>query len=129
VTPSPAPRSLRVAVGLVAVETLVVWAVVAVLVVGATGDHAGDALRELGYVALYAIALPALGWALLRRRKWVRAPLIVVQLFLIVIAAIVMGAAPVVGGVFIVLALACVVLLLTPGVREAIGARGPDAVR
>jgi hypothetical protein len=123
VTPSPAPLSLRLVTGLVAVEILAVWVFVAVLIVGATGSDSGDALRELGYFALYAVALPALGWALLRRRKWVRAPLIVVQLLWIGIGAIVVGGSPVVGTVIIVLAVACVVLLLTPGVREAIGAR------
>ena len=127
-TRSPAPLTLRLATIIVGIEVVVVWLFVAVLAVAAASGGADRAehsavLRQLGYFAIYAVALPILGWALLRRCTWIRAPLIVVQFLWVVVGFTLLGTYLLGGIAVIVLAVACVGLLLTPSVRAAIGAR------
>jgi hypothetical protein len=115
------PRSLRLAIGVIAVETAVVWVLIALLSFAATRDEGTGALRSLGYVALYAVAFPFLMWGLVRRRRWARAPLVVLQLLLIAIGITFAKAVSVPFGVVMVLVAAgCVVALVVPSTREAL---------
>lgn len=115
--------SLRLSVVLIAVETLVVWVFVVVLGFAVSHDNSGFVVREIGFFVPYGVALPLLGWALLRRRRWVRAPLIVIQLLWIGVGWVLSGREPLLGGGIIAVALGCIALLLTPSVRAAIDAQ------
>jgi uncharacterized membrane protein len=113
------PTTLRIATGIVLVEAVASWAYIVYLAV-ATADEAGG-WRVTGYFALYAIAFTFLSVGLWRRRKWTRAPLIVLQLLLSVVGfSMVNGAAPVPGVVLVVLAVVCAGLLLVSQTREAL---------
>jgi hypothetical protein len=104
----------RTAVGLVLVETVLVWAYVALLVV------AGN-WRLVGYFAMWAVAFAGLAWALARRRRWVRAPLIVLQFLLAASGVTVQGGAVVLGVVLVVLAVAATGFLVAPATRATLG--------
>jgi hypothetical protein len=117
----PLPRALRLAIGVVAVETAVVWMLIAVLSFAVSRDEGTGALRSLGYVGLYAVAFPYLMWGLLRRRKWARAPLIVLQLLLMAVGVVFAKALSLPLGALIVLAAAgCVIALVVPSTREVL---------
>jgi hypothetical protein len=121
VTAPPAPLPLRVAIVIVIVETLLTWAYVAYL--GYESEGAGG-WRVVGYFALYAIAFTGLSWALVRRRRWVRAPLIVLQLLLIAVGVGFVRADSLAFGVVLAaVAVGCVLLLVTPSTRAALGVR------
>jgi hypothetical protein len=95
--------------------------------IGALGyENAGvpGAWRVIGYFALYALAFAVLSWAMLKRRRWVRAPLIVLQL---IFAASGLGflrnGPAAVGVAMIALAVAGIALLLAPGTTATLGTR------
>jgi hypothetical protein len=122
VTPASSAPTLRLAIAAVAVETLLVWGYVGLLVYDSGG--APGAWRVIGYFALYALAFAGLTWALIARRRWVRAPLIVLQLILVATGLGFLRNGAVAAGVAIMaLAVACVGLLLAPATRQALGAR------
>jgi hypothetical protein len=113
------PTSLRIATAIVLFEAVVLWAYIVYLAV-ATADEAGG-WRVTGYFALYAVALTFLSVGLWRRRKWTRAPLIVLQLLLSVIGfSLINGDAPAPGAALVVLTVGCVGLLLVSQTREAL---------
>ena len=117
---------LRVLTGIVVLEAVTLWAYIVFLAV-AVGDEPGG-WRVIGYIALYAVAFTVLAVGLLRRRRWVRAPLIVLQLLLTVVgASLVAGGAPVAGGLLVVIPLVCAGLLLSSATREALTPPGRDA--
>lgn len=114
------PTTLWIATAIVLLEAVAAWAYIVYLAVD-TADEAGG-WRVTGYFALYAVAFTILGVSLWRRRKWTRAPLIVLQLLLSVVGfSMVNGGAPAPGAVLVVLAVACVGLLLVSQTREALG--------
>jgi hypothetical protein len=114
--------TLRLAIVAVLVETALVVGYVAVLIYADAGQPGG--WRVIGYFALYAVAFIGLSWALIRRRRWVRAPLIVLQILLVATGlGLLQGGAVAVGVVLMALAVGCVVLLLAPATRGALGAR------
>ena len=117
VTRPPVPAALRWAIALVAVETVAIWVFAGVLV-------AGRAPRLAGYFAIYAVTAAFLLWGLVKRRPWSRAPIVVVQLLMIAAGAqgIRSGAWPL-GVALIVVAVACVLLILSRPAREALGVR------
>lgn len=113
------PTTLRIATAIVLFEAVASWAYIVYLAV-VTADEPGG-WRVTGYFALYAVALTVLSVGLWRRRKWARAPLIVLQLLLSVIGfSLVNGAAPAPGAALVVLAVGCVGLLLVSQTREAL---------
>jgi len=113
------PISLRVIIGIVLLEAVAIWGLIAYLVVEEPGE-----LRVTGYIAMYAVALTFLAIGLLRRRRWARAPLIVLQLLLSVVgASLVAAGAPVLGAILVVVPVACVGLLLTSSTRIALTPR------
>lgn len=118
---SPGSRalSLRLATAVVLVEAVAAWGYIGYLTADAAGDPGG--WRVIGYFAIYAVAFAFLSWGLWRRRRWVRAPLIVLQLLLVVAGfSLVNGAAPVPGAVIIVLAIGCAGLLLAPTTYQSL---------
>jgi hypothetical protein len=121
-TPPPAEKrttTLRIATAIVLVEAVAAWAYIVYLAIE-TADEAGG-WRITGYFALYAIAFTVLGVGLWRRRKWTRAPLIVLQLLLSVIGfSLVNGDAPAPGFTLVLVAVVCAGLLLVSPTREAL---------
>jgi hypothetical protein len=110
------PTPLRVLTGIVLLETVAIWGVIAYLAATEPGG-----LRVIGYVLMYALAFTALAIGLLRRRRWVRAPLIVLQLLLSVMGAgVVAGGAPVPGLILVVVPVVCAGLLLSSATRVAL---------
>jgi hypothetical protein len=111
--------TLRAATAIVLVEAVAAWAYIVFLAID-TADEAGG-WRVTGYFALYAVAFTVLSVGLWRRRKWTRAPLIVLQLLLMVIGfSLVNGDAPAPGAALVLLAVACAGLLLVSPTREAL---------
>jgi hypothetical protein len=120
VTPTPPAITVRIATAIVLLETVAAWGYIGYLTVDAIGEPGG--WRVVGYFALYAVAFTLLSVGLWRRRKWVRAPLIVLQLLLSVTGfSMVYGDAPVVGVLLILLAVGCAGLLLVEQTRTALG--------
>jgi hypothetical protein len=119
VPPSPTATTLRIATAIVLLETVGIWIYIAYLTADAAGDPGG--WRVIGFVAMFVVAFTALTVGLWRRRRWVRAPLIVLQLLLSVIGASLLGGdAPVTGVIIIVVSVGCVGLLLVSSTREAL---------
>jgi hypothetical protein len=119
--PSVGKRSttLWIATAIVGIETVALWAYIVFLTVATAGDD--GRIRVIGFFAMYAIAFTFLGVGLWRRRKWVRAPLIVLQLLLSVVGfSLINGEAPGVGAPIVVLAVGCAGLLLVSQTREAL---------
>jgi hypothetical protein len=113
------PTTLRIATAIVLLEAVALWAYIVYLAV-ATADESGG-WRVTVYFALYAVALTFLSVGLWRRRKWTRAPLIVLQLLLSVIgASLVNNGAPAPGAALLVISVGCVGLLLVSQTREAL---------
>jgi hypothetical protein len=116
------PLSLRLAIVVATVETVLAWVYVGFLGY-ASGSIAGG-WRVTGFFLLFAVAFTGLTWALVARRRWVRAPLIVLQFLLAAFGLGFVNAGWAGFGVpLIVLAVSCVGLLLAPATREALGAR------
>jgi hypothetical protein len=110
------PTPIRVLTGIVLLEAVAIWGVIAYLVVAEPGSW-----RVIGFLAMYALAFTALGIGLWRRRRWVRAPLIVLQLLLSVVgASLVAGGAPVPGLLLVAVPLVCAGLLLSSTTRVAL---------
>jgi hypothetical protein len=107
----------RAAVAFVLVEAALVAVYVVLLAVAREW-------RIFGYFLMWAVAFAGLGWALVRRRRWVRAPLIVLQFLLAASGVVVQkGGAVVLGVVLVVLAVACTGFLMAPATRDTLGAR------
>lgn len=84
----PAPRAVRIAGGLVAVQGLATLAfAIAVLVQtsGATKD-AGDLYGEVGFFAVLALAVLAVAAGLVLGHRWTRTPAALLQILLIAVA-------------------------------------------
>jgi hypothetical protein len=110
---------LRVLTAIVLLEAVAAWGYIAYLVVAAAGEPGG--WRVIGYFSLYAVAFTVLAVGLWRRRRWVRAPLIVLQLLLSVVgASLIGGGDPVAGVALVVVTLVCAGLLLSSSTREAL---------
>jgi hypothetical protein len=120
----PAPATLRWAIALVVLETVLVWGYVAFLGYESAVTHARGGGLVTGYFAAYAVAFAGLAWALARRKSWARGPVILLQLFLLAIGYYMIrgGLAPV-GIAVLLLAVTCIGLLLAPTTREALGVR------
>ncbi len=120
-TPAPIPLTLRLAFAVVLVETVLVVGYVAALIYLDADEPGG--WRVIGYFALYAVAFVGLSWALIRRRRWVRAPLIVLQILLVATGLGLLRDMAVLGVLVMAMAVFCVALLIAPGTRTALGSR------
>jgi hypothetical protein len=110
------PTPLRLLLGIVLLETLALWGFVAYLAVTEPGGW-----RVIGFLVMYAVAFTALAIGLSRRRRWVRAPLIVLQLLLSVVgASLIAGGALALGLVLVVVPLVGAGLLLSSATRIAL---------
>jgi hypothetical protein len=113
------PTTLRIATAIVLFEAVAMWAYIAYLAL-ATSDDAGG-WRVTGFFGMFAVAFTFLSVGLWRRRKWTRAPLIVLQLLLSVVGfSMVNNDAPAIGAALVVVAVVCVGLLLVSPTREAL---------
>ncbi|NJC70918.1 hypothetical protein HC031_14510 [Planosporangium thailandense] len=121
------PGTLRVAVGLLLAETVVVAVIVAYLVYADLTVRdvvLQDALIVTGFAALIAVLLGVLARALIRRRAWARGPAVVLELMLLPIGWFMISAGVVWLGVPVfALGLLGAGLLVTPATREALGVR------
>ena len=113
------PTTLWIATAIVLFETVALWAYIVFLAVANADEEGG--WRVTGFFAMWAVVLTFLSVGLWRRRKWTRAPLIVLQLLLSVIGfSMINGDAPAPGAALVVLAVGCVGLLLVSQTREAL---------
>ena len=113
------PTPLRVLTGIVLLEAVAAWAYIVYLVVAAADEPGG--WRVIGYFVLYAVAFTVLVVGLVRRRRWVRAPLIVLQLLLTVVgASLIAGGSPIPGLLLVLVPLVCAGLLLSSSTRAAL---------
>ncbi len=113
------PIPLRLLTAIVLLEAVAAWGYI-VYLVAVAGDEPGG-WRVIGFFAMYAVAFTALAVGLWRRRRWVRAPLIVLQLLLSVVgASLIGGGDPAAGAILVVVPLVCVGLLLSSSTREAL---------
>lgn len=125
---SPAlPASLRWAVGILLGEAAGVAVIAAILGYEDLTAEATD-VRAALFVTLYAVAmavvLALLGFNLAKRRAWPRGPAIALQLIMLLPAYnMIRGGLAWVGVPIAGLAVAVIVLLVTPAVREALGIR------
>ncbi|MGH3713293.1 MAG: hypothetical protein ACRDT4_07525 [Micromonosporaceae bacterium] len=85
-TGQPSPVTLKWAVGLLSLETLVVFGLTGFLVYE---DFAGAAQNQglatfiTWYAGAYAVAFAVATWGLARRQRWSRTPALVLNLFLV----------------------------------------------
>ena len=80
------------------------------------------ALSITGYVALMTAAFAFVGVSLSRRRRWARAPAIVIELLQVPIRyTMLTNGLPALGAPVLLLGLAGAVLLLAPATRRALG--------
>ena len=113
------PTPLRVLTGIVVLEAVAVWGYLALLVAAAVEEP--GVWRVIGLVAIFVVAFTFLTVGLWRRRRWVRAPLIVLHLLLTVVGtSLVAGGTPVIGALLVLIPLACVGLLLSSAAGGAL---------
>jgi peptidoglycan/LPS O-acetylase OafA/YrhL len=122
----PTPATLTWAVRLLFAQVIGLFAVTVFLVYLDATAHATaaeSAASITGFAVLMTVALGFVSYSLARRRRWARAPAIVVELLLVAIAyAILRGGGLLwVGLVLLVLGLVGAGLLLAPGTRRALG--------
>ncbi len=121
------PASLRWAVGILAAEAVGVG-VIAVLLVYEDLTAEATNLRSALFVTCYAAAMAAvlalLAVYLAKRRSWPRGPAIALQLIILLPAYnLIRSGVAWLGVPVAVLAIATIVLLITPSTRDALGIR------
>lgn len=84
----PAPRAVRIAGGLVAVQGLAALAFAIAVLVRAVGvaTGAGDLYGEVAFFAVLALAILAVAAGLVLGHRWTRTPAALVQVLLIAVA-------------------------------------------
>jgi uncharacterized membrane protein (DUF2068 family) len=128
VTPpdTPAPATLRLAVGLLLLEALAVAIVAGILVYkDLTAAGAGSrAIGVTGFAVVMAVLPAVLGWSLWRRRAWARGPAVFLELMMLPIGwYMIAGGLAWAGVPVFVLSLVGAGLLIAPATREALGMR------
>jgi hypothetical protein len=122
----PTPATLTWAVRLLFAQVIGLFAVTVFLVYLDATAHATaaeSAASITGFAALMTVALGFVSYSLARRRRWARAPAIVIELLLVAIAYAMLrgGGLLWIGLVLLVLGLVGAGLLLAPGTRRALG--------
>jgi hypothetical protein len=122
----PTPATLTWAVRLLFAQVVGLFAVTVFLVYLDATAHATaaeSAASITGFSVLMTVALGFVSYSLARRRRWARAPAIVIELLLVAIAYAMLrgGGLLWVGLVLLVLGLVGAGLLLAPGTRRALG--------
>ncbi len=124
-TATPNPVTLRIAVWLLAAESVALGSLAGLLLYG---DLRGGAQRQqgaigvIGYVLVLAAVLALLAWALGGRRGWARGPAIVLHMLLLPFGvAFATSGQPLIGAIAILASLGGCVALLAPGTRVAVG--------
>lgn len=119
-----APRSLRVAAGLVALQGLAlgVWGVVVLVraVVGHPNDR-GTAILLGAVVLVYAIGVIIAAWGLWRVRRWAQTPTYLVSFFAVVIGLGQLHTVPVLPVALVVVGAATFIAASMPASRAALG--------
>lgn len=112
-TLQPAPRAVRIAGALVAVQGLTALAFAIAVLVRAVGSstNVGNLYGEFGYYAVLAAAVLAVACGLVLGRRWARTPAALLQLLLIAVAAYAIGPSQLVG-LAIVTVIVCVLTLV-----------------
>ncbi|MEW2255462.1 hypothetical protein [Streptomyces sp. NPDC047869] len=130
-TPGPRPRRLTYAAALAALEgAALVIGGVWILVLGLTGDPNDRQQAVTGGITLLVLALLPLLAArgLLLRRGWSRGPAVITQLMALPVAYNLLQAdsMAIPGGIALaVVAVAALVLLVSPATTRALGIKGP----
>lgn len=130
-TAGPRPRRLTYAAALAALEgAALVAGGVWILVLGLTGDPDGRQQAVTGGITLVALALLPLLAArgLLLRRSWSRGPAVITQIMALPVAYNLLKAdsMAIPGGIALaVIAVAALVLLVSPATTQALGIKGP----
>ena len=124
---TPAPPSLRWAIGLLAGEAVVIAGLAGLAgysdLTGAADDP-GTGWGITGFAAGFAALVAFLAWALTRRHGWARAPALVTELMLLPIGYyMITGGQPWFGVPVLLLGLVGAGLLIAPASREALGVR------
>lgn len=113
------PVTLRAATAVVLLETVGGWLYIGYLALAHGLSTAS--LRVIGFFVMYVAIFTVLAVHLVRRRRWVRAPLIVMQLLLSVVGASLLNTGiPLPGALIVVVAVGCVGLLLVEPTRAAL---------
>lgn len=126
---SPLPVTLRVAVGLLLVEAVGVLIVAGLVVDVLLSEYPGhlwgrQPVAIMAFGAVIAAALAGLGWQLLRRRAWARGPAVALELFFLPAGYYLTHSGVWALGIPVsAAALTCIVLLLAPASRAALGIR------
>lgn len=117
----PAPRPVRVAGVLVAVQGLAGLAFAVAVLVLAFGDtrNAGNLYGEAGFFGIMAAAIIAMAVGLILGHRWTRTPAAVLQLLLIIVAWYAIGPTKLVvpAIITVVVCVATLVLLFTARAR------------
>ncbi|HVV19831.1 MAG TPA: hypothetical protein VHF06_10370 [Pseudonocardiaceae bacterium] len=126
----PAPRAVRIAGVIVALEGLtgLVFAVAVLIRAFGVTTGAGNLYGEFGYYLVIAVAMLAVAGGLLLGYRWSRTPAAVVQVLLIAVAWYAIGPTKLVvpAIITVVLCVAALVLLFTAPSR-AWAVRDPEA--
>jgi hypothetical protein len=112
-TADPAPRAVRIAGLLVALQGLTGVAFAVAVLVRAFGvaTGAGNLYGEFGYYAVLSAAILAVAGGLLLGRRWARTPAALLQLLLIAVAWYAIGPSQL-AGLAIVTVIVCVLTLI-----------------
>jgi hypothetical protein len=120
-----APVTLRIAVWLLAAESVALGLFALVLVVGDLRGGVKSQQGAAGVIAFLLVICVVLGVAsraLHGRRSWARGPAIVLHMFLLPLGiAMATGGQPLLGVVALLLGAVGTVVLLAPGTRIAVG--------
>jgi hypothetical protein len=125
---SPFPRTLRIAIGLLLFQAIGILVLAGLVAAGVAQENPADlkgqeVLAPLIFAAVLALTLAALGWQLARRRAWARGPVVALELLFLPAGYYLLADVAWLGAVVIVLALACIGLVIAPASRAALGIR------
>jgi hypothetical protein len=117
--------TLRGAIALLLLQAVGLVALLVLVAVGASGKVLDATILPFEVLALaFAALLLVLAWQLARRRAWARSPAVTLQLLFMPFAYYLIHVGVAWAGVpVLVSALACVVLVVAPASRAALGIR------
>jgi hypothetical protein len=121
----PFPLTLRGAIALLVLQAASLVALLVLVAVGASGKVFDATILPFEILALvFAAMLVGLAWQLARRRAWARSPAVTLQLLFMPFAYYLIHVGVAWAGIpVLVSALVCVVLVVAPSSRAALGIR------